>query len=95
MKTLLAKLLGLSKSLLEFYAPILRELTASGVAALLPIALEIVRSLADKKSTGARKREAAVDQLRDSATVLGIRASESLLRLTIESAVSRLKVGEV
>ena len=92
MKTLLAKLLGLSKGLLEFYAPILRELTVSGVAELLPIALEIVGSLAEKKSTGARKRESAIEQLRDSASMLGIHASESLLRLTVESAVAKLKV---
>jgi hypothetical protein len=93
MKTLLAKLLGLSRGLLEFYLPIFRELTASGIAALLPIALEIVTTLADRRMSAARKRESAVDQLRDSATVLGIQASESLIRLTIESAVSRLKVG--
>jgi len=93
MKTLLAKLLGLSRGLLEFYLPIFRELTASGIAALLPIALEIVSTLADRKMSASRKRDTAIAELSESARVLGIQASESLIRLTIESAVSRLKVG--
>jgi len=94
MKTLLSKLLGLSRSVLEFYAPILRELVATGMSALLPVALEIVSSLASSAETGAKKREMAVKKLRSSATELGISASESLIRLTIESAVQRLKVSQ-
>ena len=94
MKTLLAKLLGLTKGLLEFYAPILRELVATGVASLLPVALEIVTSLNDKQMTGSKKRDAAITQLKESAKTLGIQASESLIRLTIESAVQKLKVNE-
>jgi hypothetical protein len=92
MKTLLAKLLGLTKGLLEFYAPILRELVATGVAQLLPIALEIVTSLSEQEMTGSKKRDKAIDTLRVSAKTLGIQASESLIRLTIESAVQKLKL---
>jgi hypothetical protein len=95
MKTILAKLMGLSRSLLEFYLPIFRELMISGMDSLLPLALEIVASLAEEKGTGAKKREEAVLQLQDVARNLGIRASESLVRLTIESAVSRLKTEAV
>jgi hypothetical protein len=91
MKTLLAKLLGLTRAILDFYAPILRELLASGMAALLPIALEIVVSLANKNMSGAEKREAALEKLRSAALREGIAATESLLRLTVESAVTKLK----
>lgn len=94
MKTILAKLTGLTTSLLNFYLPILRQLLASGMAALLPIALEIVRSLADTDKTGAQKREAAVKKLSSATQELGIVATESLIRLTIESAVQKLKLDE-
>jgi hypothetical protein len=92
MKTLLAKLLGLTKGVLDFYAPILRELAATGVVQLLPIALEIVSSLSDQQMSGSKKRESAISQLKDSAKTLGIQASESLIRLTIESAVQKMKI---
>ena len=94
MKTILAKLTGLTTSLLNFYLPILRQLLASGMATLLPIALEIVRSLADTDKTGAQKREAAVKKLSSATQELGIVATESLIRLTIESAVQKLKLDE-
>jgi hypothetical protein len=94
MKTILAKLVGISTSLLNFYLPILKQLFTTGMAALLPIALEIVRSLADTDKTGSQKREAAVRKLTSAASELGIAASESLVRLTIESAVQSLKLRE-
>lgn len=94
MKTLLAKITGISSALLNFYLPILKQLLASGVAALLPYALEIVRSLAEVDKTGAQKREVAVKKLTMAASELGINATESLIRLTIESAVQKLKLEE-
>jgi hypothetical protein len=94
MKTILAKLVGISTSLLNFYLPILKQLFTTGMAALLPIALDIVRSLADTDKTGSQKREAAVRKLTSAASELGIAASESLVRLTIESAVQSLKLRE-
>lgn len=94
MKTLFAKLSGISTALLNFYLPILKQLFASGLAAMLPIALEIVRSLADTDKTGSQKREAAVKKLTMAASELGINATESLIRLTIESAVQKLKLDE-
>lgn len=86
--------MGISRELLDFYLPIFRQLLASGVALLLPLALEIVRSLADTKQTGAKKREAAVSQLKEAAVEVGIAASEHLIRLTVETAVARLKTEQ-
>jgi hypothetical protein len=94
MKTILAKLTGISTTLLDFYLPILKQLFASGVALLLPYALEIVRSLADSNKTGAQKRDAAVKKLTMAASELGINATENLIRLTVESAVQKLKLEE-
>jgi hypothetical protein len=94
MKSLLAKLAGLSSAIFNFYAPILKSVFASGAAALLPIALEIVRSLADTNKTGAQKREAAVKLLTQTATKQGIDAAESVIRFTVESAVQKLKTQE-
>jgi len=91
MKALLAKLVGVSSSLLNFYLPILRRLAVSGMAALLPVALEIVRSLAKDPIPNDQKFNVAVSKLKEVATAKGIEAGESLLRYTIESAVQRLR----
>jgi hypothetical protein len=94
MKTLLAKFLGLTQSVLAFYTPLLRQLVVSGTSALLPLALEIVRSLAETDKSGTQKRSEAIKSLRRAAKVQGITATESLIRFTIESAVQRLKLNE-
>lgn len=94
MKSLLAKIWGITTSVFNFYLPILKELVASSVAALLPLALEIVQSLADTNKTGAQKREAAVKKLTQVALSNGIHASESLIRFTVESAVQKIKTEE-
>ena len=93
MKSFFAKLAGIPAMLWNFYAPILKELLASSVSALLPIALEIVESLADTNKTGSQKREAAVKKLSTEARRYGIKASESLIRFTVESAVQRYKLS--
>ncbi|MFZ4775139.1 MAG: phage holin, LLH family [Terrimicrobiaceae bacterium] len=94
MKTLLAKLLGISSAILNFYGPLLRQLMASGLSALLPVAVDIVRSLATNGTTGAEKREAAVRQLQQVAIEQGLNAAESALRFTVESAYSKFKLEE-
>jgi hypothetical protein len=94
MKNLFAKLMGISSSLLNFYLPIFRELVTSGIAALLPIALEVVANLAKTDKSGAEKRSEAINTLREAAIARGINASESLLRYTVESAVQKLKVSQ-
>jgi hypothetical protein len=93
MKNLFARLLGISSSLLNFYLPIFRELLASGLAALLPIALDIVREVGASDKSSSEKRNFALGRLRDAAIQRGITASESLLRYTVESAVQKLKVS--
>lgn len=93
MKTLLAKLMGIGASVWQFYAPILRDLFISGASSLLPIALEIVRSLADTRKSNDMKRDTAVFLLRERATAMGLQATESLIRFTIESAVQRMKTN--
>ena len=65
----------------------------SSASALLPIALEIVRSLAQTDKSGAQKRDDALSALKAAAIRQGIDASESLLRFTVESAVQRMKVS--
>lgn len=93
MKNFLAKLMGITSSLFNFYLPILQELVSTGLAALLPIALEVVTSLAATDKSGAEKRAEALNTLREEATKRGISASESLLRYTVEAAVQKLKVS--
>ena len=91
MKSLLAKLAGIPSLIWNFYAPIFKQLIAEGASSLLPLALDIVRELADADKTGSQKREAAVKKLTNAAVRNGIDASESLIRFTIESAVQKLK----
>jgi hypothetical protein len=93
MKSFFAKIWGITSNVFNFFLPVLREIASSSVAALLPIALEIVRSLAETNKTGAEKREAAVKKLTATAKKQGVSASESLIRFTIESAVQRYKLG--
>ena len=92
MKSLVAKILGITSSIWNFYGPLLRQLVVSGTGVLLPIALDIVRSLADSDRTGGQKREEAVKTLKVRAIAEGISATESLIRWTIESAVQRMRL---
>lgn len=94
MKSLVAKILGITSSIWNFYAPLLRQLVVSGTGVLLPIAMDIVRSLADSDRTGGQKREEAVKALKSRALAEGISATESLIRWTIESAVQRLRLED-
>jgi vacuolar-type H+-ATPase subunit D/Vma8 len=94
MKSFFTYLFGVPAKIWNFYAPILRELFVDAAASLLPLALDIVRELADSSKTGSQKREAAVKKLTQAALRNGIDASESLIRFTIESAVQRVKVEE-
>ena len=66
-----------------FYAPLLKSMIVSSASALLPIALEIVRSLAQTDKSGAQKRDDALSALKAAAIRQGIDASESLLRFTV------------
>jgi len=92
MKTFLAKVLGISASVWNFYAPLLRALFVTGASALLPIALEVVRNLAQTDKSGAEKREEAVSILKQAATRQGLSVTESIIRFTVESAVQRMRI---
>ncbi len=94
MKSLLAKIWGITSSVFNFFLPVLREIASSSAAILLPIALEIVQSLGDTDKTGTQKREAAVKKLSLAAKKQGVAASESLVRFVVESAVQRYKLEQ-
>jgi len=92
MKAFFDKILGITQSIWNFYAPLLRSLAITGTGILLPIALEIVRSLATTDKSGAEKREEAVSALKNASIKQGVDATESLIRFTIESAVQRMRL---
>lgn len=93
MKTLFAKILGIAQSVFEFFIPVLRRLTAEGLAELLPLALEIVTALASQKISGEKKFDTAVKRLTTRAQQLGIEASASIINFAVEAAVQKLKEG--
>jgi DNA-binding MarR family transcriptional regulator len=88
---ILIRLTGASRELLELVLPILRDSAARLLAELAPIALEVVRSLADSPHSGQQKREAALREIQTRAVNAGIRASTSAANLAIELAVQNLK----
>lgn len=88
---ILTKLTGASRDLIELLIPILRDSASRLLAQLAPIALEVVRSLADSPHSGAQKRDAAVAQIQKLAVAEGIRASTSAVNLAVELAVANLK----
>jgi hypothetical protein len=93
MKTLLARLLGITTSILEFMLPLMRAMLATGLAALLPLALEIVRSLDRKDMSNAQKFNSAVSALRAEAIAQGINAGTNLLENAVNIAVAKLREG--
>ena len=88
---ILIRLTGASRQLLELILPILRDSAAQLLASLAPIALEVVKSLADSPHSGAQKREAALREIQTRAVNAGIKASASAVNLAIELAVQNLK----
>jgi len=92
MNALFAKIAGISVALWQFYIPLLREIFTTGAAVLLPLALDVVRTLNKTDLPGGAKRDQALLSLKREAAHQGIKASESLLRWTVESAVQRVKL---
>lgn len=92
MKTLFAKIVGISVGLWQFYLPLLREIFVTGTTTLLPYAVEVVRSLNKTDLTSGAKRDQALMSLKKASVEQGIYATESLLRWTLESAVQRVKL---
>jgi hypothetical protein len=93
MKTLLAKLLGISRTLLDFFLPIFQAALAGSLERLLPIALGIVTELATSELGGSDKRAVAVDRLKKAAINEGITTSAWLLNMAVESAVGKLQTS--
>jgi hypothetical protein len=87
----LARLLGFSREFAKFVLPILQDSAGRLLAQLAPIALEVVKSLADSPHSGAQKREAAIRQIQSLASAEGIRAGGSVVNLAVEIAVQNLK----
>ena len=88
---ILVKLTGASRELIELLLPILRDSASRLLAQLAPIALEVVRSLADSPHSGSQKRDAALVRVQQLAVAEGIKASTSAVNLAIELAVANLK----
>jgi hypothetical protein len=91
MKTILAKLLGISTALLAFFLPIFKAAIAGSLERLLPMALEVVTALAAGDLSSSAKRKDAFKQLEKAALKEGINASASVINLAIEAAVANLK----
>lgn len=87
----LAWLTGASRTLLAFLLPILADSTARLLTSLLPIALEVVASLADTDKTGEEKRRLAADEIKAAAISAGIQASGRVVNLAIELALQKLE----
>jgi hypothetical protein len=94
MKTLISKLLGVSKSFLDLLWPIITKQVGASLASLLPIAINIVKDLAsDKNMSNGEKQQEAVKRLSSAAKNEGLNVAASLLNLTIEMAVTNLKAS--
>lgn len=91
-KKILGWLTGASKTVLEFVVPILQKSVSEVLAKILPIAFEIVKSLATETGkSGAEKRNEAFNRIKDIAIQKGIDAGNQTINLAIELALSKLK----
>jgi hypothetical protein len=94
MKTLVSKILGVSKSFIEFIWPLITKQVGSSLAVLLPIAFNIVKELANEGGmSSSQKRKEAFKRLSDVTKTEGLNAASSLLNLAIEMAVTTLKTN--
>lgn len=92
MKNIVSKILGVSKSFIDFIWPIITKQAGTSLAILLPIAFKIVKDLAANGGlSNSQKRQEAFKQLAKETKQQGIEAGDSLLNLAIEMAVSVLK----
>ena len=92
MKTLISKILGVPKTLWTFVWPLVTKQVGLSLTTLLPIALQIVKDLAQNNDiANSEKRQQAFVRLSDAAKNEGMNAASSLLNLAIEMAVTNLK----
>ena len=94
MKNLLAKILGVSKQLLDWLLILVKTQAADSLSRLLPLAVGIVAELALNNGLGnAEKRAKAVTYLTLAAKAEGVTASLSLINLAVEMGVAQLKAS--
>ena len=94
MKAILAKLLGISKQLLDWILILATSQAAVSVSKLLPIALGIVLELATSNSLSKPdKQKEAIAKLTAAATAEGIVAGTNVLTLAVEMAVAQMKAS--
>jgi hypothetical protein len=92
MKAIVSKILGVSKSFVDFIWPLVTKQVAVSLATLLPIAYQIVKELAKNNNlSNAEKRQEAFNQMVSETKKQGLQAGDSLLNLAIEMAVNVLK----
>ena len=92
MKAIVSKILGVSKSFIDFIWPLVTKQVAVSLATLLPIAYQIVKELAKNNNlSNSEKRQEAFNQLVNETKKQGLQAGDSLLNLAIEMAVNVLK----
>lgn len=91
MKAIFAKMLGISKQLLEWILTLVATQATVSLTKLLPIALAIVAELATTDLTNKQKQQEAVKKLTDAALKEGISAGLNIINLTVEMAVAQMK----
>lgn len=92
MNKFFSKVVGASKTVVSFILPLVTKQVGVSLAALLPVAYEIVKGLAKNNNlSNAEKRQEAFNQLADATKKQGLQAGDSLLNLAIEMAVNVLK----
>ena len=92
MKTILAKLLGISRTFLDWILPILQSQAAISLERLAPIAIAVVADLATNNNLrNEEKRSIAVARITDAARAEGIASAVSLINLAVELAVAKTK----
>lgn len=95
MKTALLRALvwfgGISRELADFLAPLFRDSLSRLLSRLLPIALDVVSSLATTDKSGRDKQRVAADTIKAIAIAEGIAVTTRAVNLAIELALQKLE----
>lgn len=87
---IIAHIAGVAKSLVAAILPVLEADLSTLLAEILPIAEQVVISLATSPSTGKEKQAAAFEAIKSAATAAGIQATTQAINIAIELAVANL-----
>jgi len=91
MNAFIASILGIGKAIWPYIAPLLAKGTLSALASILPIAREAVVTLWGQDKSGTEKRQEAIAKVKEIAIAEGMRISDSIVSLSIELALQRVK----